>query len=119
MPFFFAQQKKYKSIYSAEKYTDVKFAEAQVCTREKVAAKRKCHARVYKGITAANVTFREREGTTACVTDFCANKNRNGEKSVPMRCRWPGPNRHGDALQMLDTASAEPHGSLIVAAVLF
>ena len=55
----------------------------QIRTREKVIARWMRHARVYKGIAATSVTFHERGGTTAYVTDFCANKNRNGAKSVP------------------------------------
>jgi len=39
--------------------------------------------RAYKRIADESVPFCERGGTTALVTDFCANKNRNGAKSVP------------------------------------
>ena len=49
----------------------------QVHTREKLVAKWRRHVRVHKGIAAASVTFHERGGTTAYMTDFCANKNRN------------------------------------------
>ena len=51
--------------------------------REKLVAIVSLRECVYKRTGELSVTFHERGGTTARVTDFSAKKNRNGAKSVP------------------------------------
>ena len=43
-------------------------------SRKKLMVQRRCHARIYKGIAAASVTFRGKRATAAQATDFLLHK---------------------------------------------